>query len=617
MHRTNRAPRFLAWALLIAVLLSATAPIARAQEKLPPPIGVDGDLLARIEVIGIGQTRKIQMTTKAPLKAYEIDFPTLVRFDKVEKDLASVFITGLVPGRAVVTLTDVNNKVERVIVVVDDAEQRKAELRDVISKIAPTAVVTITVAQKTVILTGTVTDIDTAQRIMEAARGIFAPPSIAPGGPGGGATLISPVTIYNGMRVGGVQQVQLEVVVAVVNRSLLRTMNFNFAVNGGKYVFNSVLGGPFNFANTLVTSPAGATGAITSNPNLTFGVFGNKDSFTGYLGALNTEGLAKILADTRVTTLSGRPGFVVSGGETPILTSSGQGAPSVSYKQFGTVVNFLPIVENGKIHLEVRPELSAINQANGITIQGVVPTVVPGFSTRMAQVAVQLEDGQTLAIGGLIQNTVNSTIQRVPVLGNLPFVGMAFTSKSYNEIEEELLILVTPRLVDGIGCNQIPKYLPGRETRSPDDFELFLEGILEAPRGPRTVNGPRNGYQGAHMQSANIGQIPCAGSAGCSTGCATPLNVGGAYSAVPAMPVPVMASPAPLPVDLPAAIVPVQVPAPATTTIPVRSSSMPPVHDLSQSAAPMLPSSLAAPRSLDTLPVQPPVSFGPTFGEVR
>ena len=118
------------------------------------------------------------------------------------------------------------------------------------------------------------------------------------------------------------------------------------------------------------------------------------------------------------------------------------------------MVNFLPIVQDGRIHLEVRPELSAINQANGITIQGVVPTVIPGFSVRQAEVAVQLEDGQTLAIGGLIQNTVNSTIQRVPVLGNLPFVGVAFTNKSYNEIEEELLILVTPRLVDGISCTR-------------------------------------------------------------------------------------------------------------------------------------------------------------------
>src|SRR5262249_41691735 len=134
-----------------------------------------------------------------------------------------------------------------------------------------------------------------------------------------------------------------------------------------------------------------------------------------------------------------------------------------------------------------------------------------------AQVAVQLEDGQTLAIGGLIQKTVNATINRVPVLGDIPFLSVAFTSKSYTEQEEGLLILVTPRLGDGMTCCQIPKYLPDRETRSPDDFELFLEGIMEAPRGPRVVSAHPKAYQGAHMNSPNAGVYPCPGGA-----CAVP-----------------------------------------------------------------------------------------------
>jgi pilus assembly protein CpaC len=603
MHHTNRVPRFLARALLVAVLVSLGATSASAQEKLPPPAAEE---LVRTEIIGIGQTRVLQMTTKAPLKLAISDSPGVVGTEAMKNDPTSVLITGKSPGRAVVTLTDVNNKVERVVVIIDDAEQRKAELQELIRRIAPTATVQINVAKSSVILTGNVSDVETAQRIMEAARGIFAPPAaIATGGPAGG-TPIATVQIFNGMRVVGVQTVQLEVVVAIVNRSLLRTMNFNFAVNGGKYVFSSVLGGPFNFANTLTTGIGGGSGTITSNPNITFGVFGNKDSFTGYLGALNTEGLAKILADTRVTTLSGRPAFIVSGGETPILTSTGQGAPTVAYKQFGTVVNFLPIVQDGRIHLEVRPELSAINQANGITIQGVVPTVIPGFSTRAAQVAVQLEDGQTLAIGGLIQTTINSTIQRVPVLGNLPFVGVAFTNKSYNENEEELLILVTPRLVDGISCTQIPKYLPGRETRNPDDFELFLEGIMEAPRGPRTVQGHPKGYQGAHMLSPNIGQIPCA--SGATGGCSGPGCVnGGPVGAASNLPAPVLAMPLPSNAG----------PLPTGTPIPEPTGVAPPIRETTEPLAPSLPAPLAPPRSLEPRPVLPPVSFGPASSYER
>src|SRR5262249_8771733 len=157
----------------------------------------------------------------------------------------------------------------------------------------------------------------------------------------------------------------------------------------------------------------------------------------------------------------GRPGHIVSGGETPILTTSGTGAPNVSYKQFGTVVNFLPIVlEDGKIHLEVRPEISRINAANGINLPSSIGTTnVPGFDVRGGQVAVQIEDGQTLAIGGLVQNVVNATANKVPILGDIPFLGAAFSVKQFNEQEEEMIILVTPRLVHPLSCNQIPKYL--------------------------------------------------------------------------------------------------------------------------------------------------------------
>jgi pilus assembly protein CpaC len=307
-------------------------------------------------------------------------------------------------------------------------------------------------------------------------------------------------------------------------------------------------------------------------------------------------------------TLSGRPGRVVSGGEVPILTSSGQGAPNVAYKQFGTVVNFLPIVMNGKIHLEVRPELSAINQANGITIQGVVPTVVPGFSTRSAECAVELEDGQTLAIGGLIQNTVNSTIQRVPIVGQIPGLAMFFTNKSYNEIEEELLIIVTPRLVDGFDCTRIPKYLPGRETRSPDDFELFLEGIMEAPRGPRTLAPHLRDYKGAHMSSPNIGQIPCGngggigGVNGCST-CAPRGPVTGALSPMPqADGMPIVGGTVPAAGELP-----------MSRPLPVGepNNGLPPV----ELPSPIVPTPVV-PMSAPTepRPSLPPVSIGPGLG---
>ena len=394
--------------------------------------------------------------------------------------------------------------------------------------------------------------------------------------------------------------------------------------------------------------------------NLTFGVLGNKSSFTGFLQALRTEKLAKVLAEPRVTTLSGRPAFIISGGETPILTSSGQGAPSVSYKQFGTVVNFLPIVlGNGKIHLEVRPELSDKDDTLGISVGGVTPTIVPGFTTRSAQVAVQIEDGQTLAIGGLIQNKINATIQRVPVLGDLPFLGTLFTNKSFDEREEELLILVTPRLVDGFDCTKFPRYLPGRETRSPDDFELFLEGILEAPRGQRQVTFP-HGYQGAHKSAtypasqypcndafgvygngrsgcSNCGGVGCGlpgcgiGASGCSSGTCAPSvypsmlqPANGVLQTSPAFGGKALTSesigspmPNPAPSPAPSSALPALPALPTTpaSAAPNSAPPMPPVTGRGDTTPGLTPAVPFAPaRELETRPVLPPVSFLPANG---
>src|SRR5262249_30227168 len=142
------------------------------------------------------------------------------------------------------------------------------------------------------------------------------------------------------------------------------------------------------------------------------------------------------------------------------------------------------VMGNGKIHLELEPEISALNDAFGTNIQG---TVVPGRTTQRVRTTVEMESGQTLALAGLIQKSSTANSRKGPILGDLPFVGAAFSNKCHREEEIELVILVTPRLVDPMACDQLPKYLPGQETRSPDDFELFLEGILEAPRGPRDI----------------------------------------------------------------------------------------------------------------------------------
>jgi pilus assembly protein CpaC len=328
------------------------------------------------------------------------------------------------------------------------------------------------------------------------------------------------VQVINAMRVGGVQQVQLDVVVASVTRSENRSIGFDFLTNSRNFFFASTVaqavaepasvgaGGAFSVAPALLGTPAATS-------NVLFGVVHDGWGFLGFLNALRQEGVAKFIAEPRLVTKSGRPASFLVGGEQAIPVPAGLGQIGVQFEEFGTRLNFLPVVlGNGRIHLEVEPEISNLNAANGVTIAG---TVVPGRDTQRVNTTVELETGQTFVIGGLIQHAVATNTRKTPILGDLPFFGTLFSSKVDNQIEQEVVILVTPYLVDAQSCDQVTKVLPGQETRSPDDFELFLEGILEAPRGPRQVCQDGR-YVPAFKNGPTNNMFPCAGRGSCGAG---------------------------------------------------------------------------------------------------
>jgi pilus assembly protein CpaC len=450
--------------------------------------------LPRLEIT-VGATTAIQMTTKSFIKSARSENPTVATITIKVDDPKIALVKGEKIGYTRIFLTDKDNHTETYDVFVGQtAEQLRQEFLALVRRTVPASSVDAIFRGGTIILTGNVANAESIQVIIGIANGLFAPP--------GGR-----VNIINGMRIGGVQQVELDVVVAAVNRSEARNMSFNFINTGANHFVASNVGfpgttpsaatGPLSLVGTLATSiisPAAALGAGT--PDILFGIVNNKQGFVGFLNALRQENLVKILAEPKLVTLSGRPAYIIDGGQVPYVATSLQGA-NVNYLPFGTSVNFLPIVlGNGKIHLEINPQVSQPNAALALTVSGTNPVSAPAFNTRTARVTVQMEDGQTLAIGGLIQNNVSASTSKIPCLGDLPFIGVAFRTVSYQETEEELLILVTPRLVDPLACNQVPKYLPGQETRSPDDFELFLEGIMEAPRGQRTIS--LGGYRAAY-----------------------------------------------------------------------------------------------------------------------
>ncbi|NCC94154.1 MAG: type II and III secretion system protein family protein, partial [Opitutae bacterium] len=274
------------------------------------------------------------------------------------------------------------------------------------------------------------------------------------------------------MTVSGVHQVLLHVRVMEVSRTKLRALGFDFAkVTGSNFVVSGVSG--------LISSFGGGTIATSGQETFSFGVVDGSSAFFGVLDAMRQDQLMKILAEPTLVTVSGRPAFFQVGGEFPILVPQSLGTVSIEYKKFGTQVDFVPIVlGNGRIRLEVRPRVSEIDNTRSVTLDS---TTVPGLRTREIDTGVEMNAGQTLAIAGLVQTRVESENKGLPWASELPYLGALFRRVQNENNEIELLILVTPELVEAMEAHEVPPCGPGTRTTDPDDWDLYMRGHLEVP----------------------------------------------------------------------------------------------------------------------------------------
>ena len=286
--------------------------------------------------------------------------------------------------------------------------------------------------------------------------------------------------VINAITVGGVQQVLLHVKVMEVSRTKLRRMGFDFAnFSGGNSVVSSISG--------LITAatPAGVT--TTPNATLSFGVVDGASAFFGVLEALRQDDLAKVLAEPKLVTVSGRPATFNSGGEYPVPVPGSLGTLSIEYKKFGTQLDFVPIVlGNGRLRLEVRPRISELDRTHSVVIAG---TTVPGLRLREVETGVEMRAGQTLAIAGLVYERTEAQNRGLPWISEVPYLGAAFRKVHEETNTIESLIMVTPELVEPMDPCQVPPCGPGQQTTSPDDCELYFKGHLEVPRCYPTAPG--------------------------------------------------------------------------------------------------------------------------------
>jgi len=328
-------------------------------------------------------------------------------------------------------------------------------LREQLHKMLPDEPgILVTAAQDHVTLSGTISNLARQARALEVAEPF------------------APKKVVNLLQVAGAQQVMLEVRVAEMDRNLTRRLGVNLAgvesgSNFGVTALNNITqlagsdtgGDPFR---SLVSSAVNAlvrfqTGSIT---------------WTGFIDALKQEDAIKVLAKPTLVAVSGQEAQFLSGGEFPFPIPQAFGVITIQYKKFGVGLSFTPtVLTNNRISMAVSPEVSELDFSNSLQIQGFN---VPTIATRRATTVVELADGQSFAIAGLLRDNMRETIAKFPVLGDIPVLGALFRSVRYTKNQTELMIIVTPHYVKPMNVAQMP--LPTDTFVEPNDWEFYLMG---------------------------------------------------------------------------------------------------------------------------------------------
>lgn len=274
--------------------------------------------------------------------------------------------------------------------------------------------------------------------------------------------------VVNLLQISGVHQVMLKVTVAEVNRSATRAIGVDFSIGS--------IGDSASFFSML---PLAQLGTIGNGATL----LADRTDFDLAINALKTLNLARTLATPTLTTLNGQQAQMQVGGSFPVPQVTGAtatGLQGVTFQQFGVQMSFLPTVtDNDRVRLNVQATVSTRDESTGTMVGN---SNVSGLTSRNFQTTVELRNGTTLAVGGLIQSNLGGTSSRIPFAGDIPFLGRAFSSDGTSYDEQELIVLVTPYLVGPVESGPETLPLPGSDYFEPDDFEFFLQGRLEGRR---------------------------------------------------------------------------------------------------------------------------------------
>ena len=455
----------------LSIFLVITGSIFLLEEGLVHANGLTQEIMraAEPQTLNIEVGKSVVLRSPVPIKRASLGHPDIA--NTLVLSPTQLYLYGKVVGTTNLTFWGRDGHVFAIynVVIQPDLTRLKAQLHELFPEEKG---IKVSAAHDHITLSGSVTGSDVVDQVLQVANAY------------------APKRIMNLLQVGGVQQVMLEVRVAEMQRSLLKRLGVNIGVvdNGGNGFVNTMLSGlsdvvrnPSGDISSTVSRAAVSPFAYLFTPNILFQAGIGATTLTGFIDALKTNNLTKVLAEPTLVTSSGQEAAFLAGGEFPIPVPQSFGVTTIQFKKFGIGLKFNPLVmSEGRISMKVSPEVSQLDAANGVSIVGGI--TIPALTTRRVDTVIELQDGQSFAMAGLIQENLREAINKYPILGDIPVLGALFRSTSFQKDETELVVIVTVHLVKPVDMKK--QTLPTDTYLEPNDFEFFLMGYMEGVGDP-------------------------------------------------------------------------------------------------------------------------------------
>jgi pilus assembly protein CpaC len=397
---------------------------------------------ATSDSIKVSVNRAIVMESDEPFAELSVANPGIA--DIATLSDRTIYVLGKAPGRTTLTLLGADG---RLITNVDvQVSPDIAEFKERLSEILPGEKIDVRTANGGIVLSGRVSSIRATSRAMELARRYSG-------------------AVSNMMIVGGSHQIMLKVRFAEMSRSVAKNLSSSIGVVGmsGNVDVSAGAGQAVEGLAPPTSTTQGSLGLAFSSGGLPISVL---------LEALETKGLVRTLAEPNLVALSGNEAHFLAGGEYPVPVPGNDGNTSIEFRPFGVEMTFKPtLIEDGLINLVIQTAVSSLDASNSITANGIN---VASFNKREAQTVVEIRDGQSMAIAGLLRDDFTDLVGQVPWLGDIPVLGALFRSSDYSRKQSELVVIVTPHVVSPVDGDALT--LPTDRIRPPTEADLFLLG---------------------------------------------------------------------------------------------------------------------------------------------